>query len=381
MPLLSGWQRPLVQSLKFRYLVIPPILLSILTAVVLFVYSDPNVALLYSQCHAHARLPGLSRVPLIGTPACFLVSFFQHAVAAKRAASVMSVVLSFVSGLLTVYTVEGARVCNRPNVLIAYPTGPLLVFNLVGGAMVWQLLITPAFFHRARRILTEREKRRQAAEESQEGGGETEHDVLDPNFGKDMRHLGNASERIAIPIGVLLGFVAPSLGMLVKGSPASVGVWLFSPIYVSLIRKAVRVLLRLTRSQLRSLHLESNKVSLAMVYGAPVLCSVLSQAVLLWNVIARKDDRQEMTRSTMRFVEVDITFVGLTVLYWLFVEVGWRTVGVMLLSSLVLGPGAGVCAGWIYRERWWFKALEGVRREAEEASGQVDEETPLLDGA
>jgi hypothetical protein len=308
------------------------------------------------------------------------VSFFQHAVVASRAEAIMSVVLSFVSGLLTVYTVEGARVCNRPNVLIAYPTGPLLVFNLIGGAMVWELLITPAFFYRARRILLEREKKRAVAEgEDGEGGGEgVEEDDLDPNLGKDMRHLGNRHERIAIPIGVLLGFIAPSLGMLIKGSPASVGVWLFFPIYVSLIRKAVRLLLRLTRSQLRSLHLESHNISLAMVYSAPVLCSILSQAVLLRSLISKKDDRQEMTRSTTRFVEIDITFVGLTVLYWLFVEVGWKTVGVMVISSLVLGPGAGVCAGWIYRERWWFKALEGVRREAEEEARRVDEETPLL---
>ena len=379
--MLSGWQRPPVQTLKFRYLIIPPILLAILTAIVLFVYSDPNVVMLYSQCHARARLPGLSKLPVIGTPACFLVSFFQHAVAASRAASIMSVVLSFVSGLLTVYTVEGARVCNRPNVLIAYPTGPLLVFNLIGGAMVWELLITPAFFHRARKILSERERKRVIAEEEEEAGGEgpaEDEDVLDPNFGKDMRHLGNDHERIAIPIGVLLGFIAPSLGMLIKGSPGSVGVWLFSPIYVSLIRKAVRLLLRLTRSQLRSLHLESHKVSLAMVYGAPVLCSVLSQATLLWSLISRRDDREEMTRSTTRFVEVDITFVGLTVLYWLFVEVGWKTPGVMVLSSLLLGPGAGVCTGWIYRERWWFKALEGVRREAEDEARRADEETPLL---
>ncbi len=63
----------------------------------------------------------------------------------------MGAVLSMVGGLLTVSTIEAARICNAPSVLIAYPTGPWLVFTLVGGAFVWELVIVPAFLHRARR--------------------------------------------------------------------------------------------------------------------------------------------------------------------------------------------------------------------------------------
>ncbi len=158
----------LVNVLSMRYLVIVPVLLAITTAVVLFIHSDVNVAMLYSQCHARARLPWISHMPLLGAPACFLVSFFGEALASVRAFAIMSVVLSFIASLLTVSTVEAARICNGPSLLIAYPTGPWLVFNLMGGAMVWELLITPAFFHRSKQLLEARER---AASEGDSGAG------------------------------------------------------------------------------------------------------------------------------------------------------------------------------------------------------------------
>ncbi len=113
-----------------------PVLLAIGTFLVLFVHSDTNIPMLYSQCHARSRLRWLSRIPVLGAPSCFLVSFFQEALASTRAAGTMAAILSFVGGLLTVSLVEAARVCNAPNKLIKYPTLPWIVFNLIGGAAV-----------------------------------------------------------------------------------------------------------------------------------------------------------------------------------------------------------------------------------------------------
>ena len=77
---------------------IPPIIFAILTGFILFVHSDTNIAMLYSQCHARARLPFISKtIPLLGTPICFLVSFFQEAVAsAHKTMPLMAGVLSFI---------------------------------------------------------------------------------------------------------------------------------------------------------------------------------------------------------------------------------------------------------------------------------------------
>ncbi|KAJ4306046.1 hypothetical protein N0V88_000841 [Collariella sp. IMI 366227] len=215
--------RPPLHHLSLRYLLIPPLLLALLTGVTLFLHSDTNTYMLYSQCHARSRLPWLSHIPLLGSPFCFLVSFFQEAIASVRAFGLMAVILGFVAGLLTVSTVESARVCNGPSVLIAYPTG---------------------------------------------------------------------------------------------------------------------------------------------------LC------------LTQPDDRKEMTRSTLKFITVDAFFVGLTVLYWILVEAGWRVVLVMVAASVVLGPGAGICIGWIYREQTVDPdqsvtvVAVGARRDSEDAG--PSEETPLL---
>ncbi|PKS05292.1 hypothetical protein jhhlp_008664 [Lomentospora prolificans] len=381
--------RPSVEKHSFRLLIIVPVLLAIATAVTLFIHSDYNLVALYSQCHAHARLPSLSRLPLLGPPACYLVSFFKTAVSSARAFAVMAEILSFVAGLLTVYTVEGARICNLPNVLIAYPTGPLLIFNMIGGAFIWQLLIIPAFFHRAKAILKARGDARR--------GDETEVSPQDPNLGKDSRHLRDDSETIAIPVGVALGFILPSILMIALATPTAVALWFFSPIYVTLIRKAVRAAVPYAKRlvaqassthEVQSLHLESHRVSLALVYAAPVVCSALAHWLLIWRATTQKDDRLMMTRKTLGFIEIDIVFTGFTVLYWLLVEAGWRVVAVMVGVSVVLGPGAGVCAGWVYREGSWHEIFgRGLGREestssssssSEDREGGADEQTPLL---
>ena len=364
--------RPAVHSFALRYLLVVPVLLAVLTGYVLFLHSDTNTYMLYSQCHARSRVPWLSHIPVLGSPACFLVSFFQEAAASVRAFGLMAVILSFIAGLLTVSTVEAARICNSPSVLIAYPTGPWLVFDLIGGAIVWELVIIPAFFHRSRAIIAAR----------RQGGPQQLSGPADPTFGESMRHLAQVAETVAIPVAVAAGYVVPSLVMLVLDGPVAVLVWLFFPVWVSLVRQAVRRLALLARRGWDgSLHLESNRLALLGVYVVPIVCSVLAHAHFIWS-LAQPDDRKEMTRSTLKFITVDAFFVGLTVLYWILVESGWRVALVMVGASLVLGPGAGICIGWIYREqmvdpdRSVTVVAVGSRRHSEDAD--PSEQTPLL---
>ncbi|KAK3325097.1 hypothetical protein B0H66DRAFT_529152 [Apodospora peruviana] len=345
-PITTGG-RPLnaVHRLSLRYLVVPPILLAILTALILFAHSDTNLPMLYSQCHARARLPWITHhVPVIATPLCFLVSFFQEALASVRSACIMSGVLSFIAGLLTVSTVEAARICNAPSILIAYPTGAWLVFNLAGGAIVWQLVIIPAFFHRSREIIL---ARRQGVSDLT---GPT-----DPNFGEQMRHLTKVAEIVAIPVAVAVGYILPSILMIALNSTDSAGitvlVWLLFPVWVSLIRQAIRkgMTLFLSDDWDASFHLESSRLALAGMYALPVLCSIVSHALFLYSFF-RPNDEKEMTRATLKFIVIDAFFIALTTLYWLFVEAGWKVALVCVAASVVAGPGAGICVGWFYRE-------------------------------
>ncbi|CCF41066.1 hypothetical protein CH063_02505 [Colletotrichum higginsianum] len=370
------WPAP-IHVFSYRALLVVPVILAIATFASLFLHSDVNVALLYSQCDARARLPAISKVPVLGPPACFAVSFFQNALGSVRSFASMAAVLSFIAGLMTVTTVEAARVCNAPNILIANPTGPWLVFNLLGGAVVWQLVIIPAFFHRSRSILLARKNAGQDVVESAAS--------KDPDFGKDSRHLVVDSEIIAIPVSVAWGFVLPSILMLIYNSPITIAIWLVFPIWVSLVRQGVRwIVLRLQRRQHRSFHLESHTVSLLLVYIVPILCSAVSHVYLIWSLF-QWDDRKEMTRSTIKFVEIDAFFIGLTVLYWIFVETGWRVPLVAVLVAVPLGPGAGVCIAWIYRDtqirehlKHWLSDIVSSGEANEEGRAPADEETPLL---
>ncbi|EGS18466.1 uncharacterized protein CTHT_0050680 [Thermochaetoides thermophila DSM 1495] len=366
--------RHAVHTFPLRYLVVVPILLALLTGYTLFVHCDTDIYMLYSQCHARSRVPWLSHIPVIGSPACFLVSFFQKAAASVslRAISIMALVLSFLAGLLTVSTVEAARICNAPAVLIAYPTGPWLVFDLIGGAMIWQLVIIPAFFHRSREIILARRR----------GGPAQLLGPADPTFGEAMRHLAKVAETVAIPIAVALGFVVPSILLLVLDTPIVALVWLFFPVWVSLIRQAVRkIVLSLREVWHSSCHLESNRLALVAVYIIPTICSIISYVLFLWS-LTQPDDRKEMTRSTVKFIIINTFFIGLTVLYWVFVEAGWRVAAVMALVSVLLGPGAGICIGWIYRESTVDPdggvtvVVVGGRRNSEDDC--LSEHTPLL---
>lgn len=361
-----------VHAFSLRYLLVVPILLAGLTGYVLFQHSDTNIYMIYSQCHARSRIPWLSHIPLVGSLACFLVSFFEEAVASVRAFGLMGVILSFLAGLLTVSTVEAARICNSPSVLIAYPTGPWLVFDLVGGAIVWELVIIPAFFHRSRKIIAAR----------RQGGARQLAAPSDPTFGEDMRHLNKVAETVAIPAAVAIGFVVPGLVMLALGNPIAVLVWLLFPVWVSLVRQAVRRLaLAVREGWSASLHLESSRRALLAMYAVPIVCSILSYGAFIWS-LTQPDDRKEMTRATLKFITIDSFFLGLTVLYWILVEAGWTVVLVMVGASLVLGPGAGICIGWIYREqtvdpdRSMTVVAVGARRGSDDAG--PSEETPLL---
>lgn len=380
-----GRKRPTpIHIFSYHYLLLPPILFAALTGIVLFVHSDVNIALLYSQCHSRSRVPWLSHIPLLGSPACFLVSFFQEALASARSFAAMADILAFIGGLLTVNLVESARIANGPSVLIAYPTGAWLVFNLIGGALVWELVIIPAFFHRSKQIL-----------EAREAGREPDAEVTDtdPTFGAARRHLGVLAEVVAIPVAVSIGFVLPSLLMLILDSSVVIFVWLFFPIYVSVIRQVVRfAIVKLGTSSLgASLHLESHRPSLLAMYAVPVVCSVLAHWLLIWSVF-QGDDRKEMTRATGKFIEIDVFFIMITVLYWVFVEAGWKVAIVMMVVSILFGPGAGICVGWVYREGAFAPDSQtpasGLGAAAEEEAGESEaaagggaepgEHTPLL---
>ncbi|KGQ04356.1 hypothetical protein BBAD15_g10410 [Beauveria bassiana D1-5] len=331
---------PLVLTARTRTLMIVPIFLAIATVFALFAHSDVNTPMLWSQCHAHARIPALSRVPLLGTPLCYLVSFFRAALDATRGRAIMAVVLALVGALLTVCAAESARGCNRPARLVANPTPAWLLFNLLGGALVWQLLIVPAQIQRLRNVFLAH-KVGTADEEGEVGGDRLAALRLDRD-----RNVADSRGRRA--------------GILPAG-----------------IRFGVQRTWDYTAE--RTVHLETHRRSLLAVYALPFLSSLLAHSAIIWS-LTRPDDRKEMTRSCVTFIVIDFAFIGATVLYWVLVETNWKVPAYMVGLSALLGPGAGVLGGWLLRENVIQTELDAVLDLAvtEETADEPSEQTPLL---
>ncbi|KAI1849859.1 hypothetical protein JX265_013562 [Neoarthrinium moseri] len=359
--------RPLVLRLRLPWLLIVPVALAVVGTVLLFMHSDYNMPALYSQCRAHSRLHNLSRIPVIGPPSCFLISFFHFANASVRSFARMSVILSFVAALLATNLVESARLCNKPSRVISKPTIPWLLFNLIGGTLVWDLVIVPSFLRRAKEV--------QAARESAQA------DSLradDSEIDREVRGLSSQVEVWAIPIAVVVGFVVPSLVMLIVNNPVSIVVWLFFPLWVALARYAVKVVGVNAVTDPEPYHLESRRLSLVGLYVVPVVCSILAHGLLIWNLFS-PEDRREMTKATIHFIEIDVSIIGATVLYWILVEAGVVVTLAFIGLSILLGPGAGLCAAWILRERAIERYSDGPQRSEDGAEQRPsNEETPLL---
>jgi len=356
----------LIHRLSPFFISIPLLILFISTVFLLFLSSNDNVAAIWLQCSPTTPtglLPPVSRIPLIGQPLCFLISFFGYAVASSRAFAVMSVILSFVGALLTVSTVESARIYNSPSFLIRNPTLPWLFFNLAGGAVAWQIIIVPAFISRSRRAhhIQSSASPRFLSEGNPSSTGQSASspeviDARDPNRGSEKRHLHSSAEIYAIPLSIIIGYVVPSAAMLFATSPTSIAIWLFFPLWVSLARHAIRRILILlpifpqfTNDESDTHHLESFNFSLAVVYAVPVLLSIISQ-VIIFNNLLDTDDGSPTTRAVLGFIEIDFSAIALTVFYWLLLEAGWKILGIALVCCFISGPGAGLVVGWIMRE-------------------------------
>ncbi|PNH72338.1 hypothetical protein VD0001_g5202 [Verticillium dahliae] len=419
-------RRPPIRTFALRPLLIPLPLLAVLTLAVIVVHADVNTALLFSQCHARSRLPSVSWIPGLGAPLCFALSFFQLALASVRSWAVMAVSLSFLAALLTITIVESSRNGSRPNWLLRRLMLLWLVMNLLGGSIIWQLLIVGSFMLQMGREVrfnpTNRRRLRHAssasrssssndeesaalaAAEVEEVEPETESLTAEEALKRKLRrrHLETDADAVAIPDAVALGFVLPSILMLIYNTPATIGLWLLFPIWVSLFRRAAKTAIhslqpRLIPSRRRrrssapssngshrhTLDLESNRPALALVYLVPVVCSPAAHTHWIWS-LTRRDDRRDLTKSTITIIEIDMAFMGVTTLYWLLVEAGLKVVLAVLGVTVVLGPGAGVCAGWYLREKAIRKGHEEDvellygRQSSGGAEGATSEQTPLL---
>jgi hypothetical protein len=179
--------------------------------------------------------------------------------------------------------------------------------------------------------------------------------VFNPHHGAWRHYLDNIAEKCAAPISVILGYVLPSLSLLFYTSPTTILIWLFFPLYVGTARAVVLWALkgyasRTVKGRIQTLHIGSSPDALVMVYGPAVILSVASHVWIIYRFFFVENDATPISHAALRFIEIDVVAMGATMAYWLMIEAGSRVMAAFILSSVMAGPGAGLCIAWILRE-------------------------------
>ncbi|KAH7368636.1 hypothetical protein B0T11DRAFT_277412 [Plectosphaerella cucumerina] len=390
--------------------------LPIIAIACLLILSSDNfleVPLLYSRCHAHSLHPSLSRsVPFFGPLSCFAVSFFEYAVASTRGLAVMATIWAFTAALLTVTYLESARLVAGPAGDYLRRLGLLWILVHIGGGPYVFIFIAAGWI-----VTTAREVRRinlgeapadtvDADDDAASGRrSATEEEAVDADVRSKKRQalrrrrLRTAADALAVSDAVIIGFALPAALVLVWRSTAPITVWLFFPVWVILLRYLLLLVVKRLdarwqgtqvettprRRGTKSLDLESNRPALALVYAVPVLLSLAAHVALIWS-LTRRDDSKSVTRAVLGYEAVNWGAIFVITVYSLFVEAGWLALLGAIGATVLLGPGAGVCIGWILRERVIRRHNDedidaSTNQEAHvetEAGEGVGEQTPLL---
>lgn len=247
-----------------------------------------------------------------------------------------------------------------------------LLYQLAAGALAWQVIIIPAF------LKHEQQQQQQQQQRQQQRG---------PGKPSTTTTTTTSHENIAIPAGVALGLLVPSTLMLLRpSSTATVLVWLFFPLWVSSIRRIVLETFKVLGRRGGAPPPQSppsfpSWVNIVLPYVIPVLYSAVAHVLLVEGILypssfstqqeaAAGGQAQARTRSAMLLLEIDHLAIFLAFLYWVWARTSIRLthltnnnkttlvpsrsttttttpVLVTLAATLLLGPGAGVCLGWL----------------------------------
>ncbi|KAJ4388875.1 hypothetical protein N0V93_006336 [Gnomoniopsis smithogilvyi] len=307
-----------------------------LTTIIAFIHAIYSNYTTLASLWAPCTNPQLLGRP-IPTPVCFAIHFFQAAHATPHARLEQAVIVSFLVGLATITAVEGPRIRGMDIVagdekkkknkkkgprrgdlisqaIIANLTIPWLLYSLAFGALAWQGIIIPAFLYR----------RRHQSQPSEADAGVTTH--YSPT----------------IPLSIILGLFLPAGTMLLHPAAAlPIILFLLFPVWTTLAHHLLH--------PLTSRFTLPNKT---LLYAPAIIASTVAHIAfilsLLTNLGSQDGDRPAAHAAALFLLELDHVAIFLTALYWIRLGSGAHGVLVTLAATIALGPGAGVCLGWLY---------------------------------
>lgn len=260
-------------------------------------------------------------------------------------------------------------------------TFPWLLYNLAAGALAWQGIIIPAFLHRsAAAARTEHLHYSPVATIPSTQRTSSDHD----NDNKEAWDAAGTARLLAIPLSIAVGLIVPSTMMILGPSPTVVLVWLVFPVWVSLVRRIVHAGIPPATTACScccccwhpTTRTPTSMIGSILLYVVPVLYSAASHILLLLDVLYGQDDRNPATRSAVLLLEIDHIAIFVAFVYWIWIDSvaaatggggggssSSRPVFITISSTLLLGPGAGVCLGWAYRDHLRHSNLYSLRRD------------------
>lgn len=329
---------------------------------------------IWTRCASRSAAAAADLIFLPGrlqSTVCSAVAFFSEPLAASLIARLeQAAIVGLLAGLATVTAVEATSALTRKNSkdgssqrskqkigrsgdvsgdrkssgsgttistrIVESPTIPWLLYQLAMGAFCWLSIIVPA-------AITHHHQQEQ---QRQLTAGQN-----DTQKGADAAKQAHST--LAIPLSITLGLLLPSALLLVlPTSTPIVLIWLIFPIWISLTQRLLSIL-------------NLPKATDPILYTIPVLWSAAAHALLSLQFLAphlipstiqtllspvAAPASPTAVRSSMLLLEVDHAAILATYLYWLLATTtpGARTrvIATSVVSTLLLGPGAGVCIGW-----------------------------------
>lgn len=293
--------------------------------------------------------------------------------------------------------------------IVENPTLPWLLYNLALGALSWQLIIIPASIIQET-VRLRRQQQRMDAQPRRTlttatltplpGGGSGSEKIIENNLNDFVSVDGPPSANyLSIPFSITLGLLLPSTLMLTTTTTTTsqtviILIWLVFPVWVFLIEQVVRSALSSLSSSSSSTCLTRSSCSSSgparltmMIWAVPVLYSAVAHVLLIADVLRLFDTSPfpfsssssnpvgpsspsspppaAASHSALLLLEIDHAAIFIAYLYWLLVTTSpspstsahhdrprarARALTTVILSTLLLGPGAGVCLGWSCRD-------------------------------
>lgn len=375
----------------FLTLFLPLAILALLT-IAAFAHAIHNnfdiLASLWTPCNG----PAVLGKPVVPAPLCFAIHFFQSAHATWRGRLEQAIIVSFLAGLATITAVKsgaqsqylendeaGADKKKREKKsqveraqsdwgkgglisqeIIANLTVPWLLYSLALGALAWQGIIIPAFLYRRHQ-----QSQSQAPSQLRLQTGWTYTDA-------DADVVNEDAHSLVVPLSIALGLFLPATIMLLNPSaPLPIIFFLLFPLSVTLIEYLIR---RLT-SQLTTQ--STNKF---LLFLPPTIASILAHITFLLSLTTttttpsthpHNDATATATDAALVLLEIDHAAIYLTTLYWIYIKTNKNIGNVLatLATTITLGPGAGICVGWLYHRD--DKATESTGKEEKRKGGKA----------